>query len=277
MRNRNIRMIALDLDNTTLRSDKSLSSRTADALNRATDAGVHVVISTGRVFTALPDNILSLPGIRYSINSNGAQIRRLEDQKVLYSDCLEPESVAEIRTLLTGAGCPVEVFVDGVAYADESDLDDLRLHGSRTRNVEYVLWSRRPVSSVLEILDARPDKVENISMQFEEEAPRHAFYEKLLQVPNVTVTSSVSLNLEVGGKTTSKAHALTILMDRLGVRPEELMACGDSPNDRKMIELAGTGVVVANGTEEMKKIADYVTASNDEDGVAKAVERFVLG
>ena len=93
---------------------------------------------------------------------------------------------------------------------------------------------------------------------------------------DVTLTSSVWYNMEIGRKGTSKASALLYLMDLLGVKREELMACGDSMNDAKMIQLAGIGVAMENGCAEIKEMADYVTESNAEDGVAKAFRRFVL-
>lgn len=90
------------------------------------------------------------------------------------------------------------------------------------------------------------------------------------------MTSSFAHNYEIGGETTSKAEALRFLMKKLGLNSSQLMACGDSPNDEEMIKLAEIGVVMGNASEEMKARADYVTDSNAEDGVAKAIEKFVL-
>lgn len=269
-------MIALDLDNTTLRTDKSLSSRTKTALKKAQEQGIQVVISTGRVFSALPDAILEFDGIQYMINSNGAVITEFPQNEKIYTNYLEEESVSKIEAVLRRFDDPVEVFADGKAYADASVLDDLRLHGSDTRNVQYILWSRRPVKDVYAVLQKESSHIENVSITFENQEERLRVKNALLQIPDITVTSSERHCLEIGGKTTSKAEALRFLMQKLGIHREELMACGDSPNDEKMIRLAGIGVVMENGTENMKSIADFVTDTNDRDGVAKAVERFAL-
>ena len=90
------------------------------------------------------------------------------------------------------------------------------------------------------------------------------------------LTSSFPHNFEIGGKHTSKGQALLFLMERLGLSRDELMACGDSPNDEEMIYLAGIGVAMENGEASTKEIADYITDTNDRDGVAKAIEKFVL-
>ena len=94
---------------------------------------------------------------------------------------------------------------------------------------------------------------------------------------NATLTTSFDHNWEIGGKTTSKARALEELGKILGVEREEMMSFGDSPNDIPMIKAAGIGVAVGNAKDSVKEAADYVTLSNDEAGVARAVEKFVFG
>ena len=99
---------------------------------------------------------------------------------------------------------------------------------------------------------------------------------ELTDIPNITLTSSFDYNIEIGDRTTSKAAALKFLMKRLGIHKSQLMACGDSENDLAMMRLAGLGVAVANASRHVQEQADYVTDTNDRDGVAKAIERFVL-
>jgi hydroxymethylpyrimidine pyrophosphatase-like HAD family hydrolase len=95
-------------------------------------------------------------------------------------------------------------------------------------------------------------------------------------IENATITSSFPNNLEVGGPNTSKKTALIWLMNELGINSEELMCCGDAPNDIQMAEFAGIGVAVANAWGGLKDHVDYITESNDDDGVALAIEKFVL-
>lgn len=93
---------------------------------------------------------------------------------------------------------------------------------------------------------------------------------------DITATSSFIHNIEIGGATTSKADAIAKLCDIVGIEEKNVMACGDSPNDMAMIQAAGLGVAMGNAEEEVKAIADFVTLSNLEDGVAYAVKRFVM-
>jgi Cof subfamily protein (haloacid dehalogenase superfamily) len=274
-----IKMTALDLDGTTLRPDKSLSDVTRSALQQAGRKGVHVVVTTGRVFSAAPDELKNMEGLEYMINSNGAVITRLRDRKVLYTSFLTPDAVDELSEFLKGKKLDVEVFTGGMAYMNEDSYHDLQEGKADYRSEvsrQYVLRTRKPVPDILALLRENHEKIENISLNFRDMDQRKAMFEFLGKRNDVTLTSSVWYNMEIGGKGTSKASALNVLMEKLGVTKEELMACGDSMNDARMIQLAGIGVAMENASEEVKKMADYVTASNAEDGVAKAFEKFVL-
>ena len=91
------------------------------------------------------------------------------------------------------------------------------------------------------------------------------------------ITSSIPNNLEINARGVTKGRGLLVLAETLGLSRSQVMACGDSGNDLTMIQNAGLGVAMANATPEVLAAADFVTASNNEDGVAKAIERFVLG
>ena len=274
-----IRMTALDLDGTTLRPDKSLSEPTRSALTEASRKGVHVVVTTGRVFSAAPEELKTMDGLEYMINSNGAVVTRLKDRKILRQSLLKPETADDLTEFLRGKNLDVEVFADGKAYMNEDayrkleeNLVEYRSEVSR----RYVLSTRKPTADILELLHKKREKIENISLNFSDMDQREEMFRFLGKREDVTLTSSVWYNMEIGRKGTSKASALLYLMDLLGVKREELMACGDSMNDAKMIQLAGIGVAMENGCAKIKEMADYVTESNAEDGVAKAFRRFVL-
>mgnify|MGYP003295977438 CR=1 FL=1 len=119
--------------------------------------------------------------------------------------------------------------------------------------------------------------IENINVNFEDISEKPAMREKMLKLPETTITSSFLHNLEIGGATTSKAEALIQMGRLLGVEPEEMMAVGDSPNDMAMLSVCGLPVAVGNALDEVKAIARYIAPTNHEDGVADAVEKFVLG
>ncbi len=271
-----IKLIALDLDGTTL-TKRGLTRRTRNRLEMAIAQGTHVVVATGRTYTAVPKKILSINGLRYVITSNGAQITDLDCDQVVYSNYICEGACKSVAKVLQEAGFPIEIFINGRAYIDREVYEDIRKNGSTFMNAEYIMRTRNPVESIYKMLDEHCGKVENINIHFEDLAYKDGMREKLEQIDNITLTSSLPHNLEVGGATTSKATGIEALCQILDVEMAQVMACGDSPNDSAMIKAAGLGIAVASGEDEVKAIADYVVPSNEEEGVAYAVEKFVLG
>ncbi|MGC2872690.1 Cof-type HAD-IIB family hydrolase [Ihubacter sp. mB4P-1] len=276
MEHKEIRMVALDLDGTTLNSRGEISARTAKAFLNAMEKGVHIVISTGRTYQSLPGQLFSIKGLEYVITSNGAHITRLKDGELIYENNLAPEAVLTVVEKIRGAGMSVETFVGGRAYIDKAEFDQVAAHGSDYRDAKYILTTRNPVVGICDFMIENREKIENISLNFPDLTDKGRWYKALSALPGITVTSSFIHNLEIGGADTNKGRALEILMEQLSVQHCELMACGDSLNDQRMLQLAGIGVAVDNASEEIKAIADYVTANNNDDGVAKAIEKFVL-
>ena len=105
---------------------------------------------------------------------------------------------------------------------------------------------------------------------------RDAAAEELKSIPGIVVTGALDKNIEVNAQGVNKGDALIDLGKRLGIRREDILAFGDGSNDYYMMQKAGTGVAMENGTEEVKEAADYVARSNDEEGVARFIEEYVL-
>ena len=168
------------------------------------------------------------------------------------------------------------MFIDGIAYTDDSYLEDVRENGCAYRNAEYVLWSRKGVPDVVALMLENNDRIENVNFIYPTLERLEECRPQIEAIKSATITSSFPNNLEVGGPNTSKKTALIELMKRLGVDRSELMCCGDAPNDIQMLEYAAIGVAVANAWGGTKDHADYITDSNDDDGVAHAIEKFAL-
>ena len=273
---KNITTVALDLDGTTFNSAGDISEENVRALEEAAAKGVHIIVSTGRSYSSLPDYIKNVRGIEYAITSNGAHVNIMATGEQIYSDYLDPAAVREIAELKDETGADIEVFIDGRAYVDQSYYDDVKENGCAYRNAEYVLWSRKPVPDVSALMLENSKEIENVNFIYETLEMLEDARPKVNAIKNATITSSFPNNLEVGGPHTSKKTALTWLLEELKASADELMCCGDAPNDIAMIEMAGIGVAVANAWGGLRDHADFMTASNDDDGVAKAIDKFVL-
>ena len=276
-----IRLIALDLDGTIFRNDKSISPKTAEALGKAVDRGVEVVPVTGRPLKGVPPEVMALPGVRYIITSNGAKIYRLPDETVLYEDLMEKEQALKVLEILRGRPVVPDCFIDGFGNMPVTAREIVPKIGVTQKIVEYLLSPSRILHEDLEeFVRSCPRNVEKVTVNFylkgEESKCRTAVVEELRQLPGLTVVTGASHNCEINRDTVAKGTALLYLADLLGIPREATMACGDECNDIDMLRKAGVGVAMGNASDAVKSHADFITRTNEEDGVAHAVETFIL-
>lgn len=272
-----IKLIALDLDGTTLRPDGRISTEVREAIEKATRVGVNVVISTGRVESALPKDVLEIPSIHYAITSNGSRITDLREGKCIHGDFLSKKALDRSIEVARDNHITIEAFYGGKAYIDRELYDDIDKNGCDYRNREYVLRTRIPVDDIYDRMKDNSDCVENINFFFPSPEKLEEYRNVIESIPDAMITMSFPVNLEVGGPDTSKKKAIEVLMQKLGVAQDEVMCIGDAPNDIEMIKFAGIGVAMGNAWGGTKDYADFVTKSNEEDGVAYAINKFVLG
>ena len=269
-----IKVIAMDLDGTALNHQKQLTERTRAAIQKAAKSGIQIVVATGRTFSSLAPEVLAMPEITCAITSNGAVVNRIPDGAVLLHNYPNPETVSEIAGMIQGEKIDTEVCTGGQAYIGQSYYDRV-LEGKTNRDVQYVKTTRHPVPDIYQFLLEHRVAIENINLNFKTLEEKQQWQQRFQKLPGVTPTSSFLFNVELGGATTSKAHALQALLDEWQMTSQQVMAFGDSENDLGMIQLAGIGVAMANGMEEVRQAADLLAESNEEDGVAKIIEQLI--
>lgn len=271
-----IRMIGLDMDGTLLTSDKKITAYTMQVLEKAMEQGIEIVLSTGRAVTGIAKEILEIPGFNYIVSINGARIIDLRTQEIIYESALPIEKALQILDIIGEYDAIQEAFIDSVCYADKAIIPRMSEFFLNPGSVEYILKSRTPVEDVKAVVRQINMPVDKVNGVFKTPEDKKSVYEKLTKVPGVVVVSSFRNNWEINAEGTDKGNALLRLGKHLGIRREEIMACGDSLNDMAMIKAVGLGVAMGNADPQVKEIADYVTVSNNEDGVAKAIEKFAL-
>ena len=269
-----IRCIAFDLDGTALNSRKHLTERTRQAIVQAAGAGIRIVAATGRTFSSLAPEILEMSEISCAITSNGAVINRIPDGKILYEDYLAPEKVLQIVEMIRFEAVDTEVCLGGQAYIGQEYYERI-LNGKTERDIHYVKTTRHPVGNIYDFMEEHQAEIENINLNFSCIEEKEQWQKKMQSFSGVTPTSSFLYNVELGSEHTSKAHALSQLMKEWKLSSDQVMTFGDSDNDLKMLELAGTGVAMANSVQEVLDAADIIAESNDQDGVAKVIEELL--
>ena len=275
---RTIRMIGVDLDGTLLNSEKQLTAYTREVLKKAIEQEVAVVVATGRPFSGVPDELKHFPGIRYALTANGARILDMQKQKqkVVYENLLSGEIAEKVIDILKRHHAIHEFFVDGVGYMNEDGLKNVYAYFEDPHMAEYLQSTRIPVKDVKEKLQTMKCEVDKLQGIFRNQKDKQEALEELNTLSGIVVTAAMDNNLEINKEGTNKGLGLLQLGKSLGISREEIMACGDGGNDVEMLKEVGFAIAMANAYDPVKTAADFVTVSNDEDGVAKAIERFVL-
>jgi hypothetical protein len=261
------RLIAIDLDDTLLTDELTVTGATRRALAEAAARGVHVTIATGRMFAsakAIAEQIgMNVPIITYQ----GSLVKNLIDGQVLYERFVPGEDARRLYDYCRANGLHLQTYINDRLYAFEEN--DKLIAYARQSAIPYTIvpdFAALPAGNhtKLVIID-EPERLDRIAPEL------RARFE-----PEIHVTKSKPNYLEFLHREGTKGDALRFLAGHYGVPMEATIAIGDSWNDREMIEAAGLGVAMANAVPALRAIADYVTLGNNEDGVRKVIEKFVL-
>ncbi len=271
-----IKLIALDMDGTLLNSCKSLTHRNYEAIDQAIKRGIHVIPATGRPISGLPEKLVSHPKIQYAICSNGAAIVNLDSKRAIYNCSVTKEMAISIIELLSPLDIMIDIFADGKITTEAKNMKRLEDFIIPSNMLPYILDTRYTVEDIKEYIKNGAENIEKINMFFRDEIQRRKVIAELSDYPNILLSSALGVNLEVNNAKANKGHGIQWLSQYLKIDMEETMACGDSSNDESMLRTVGLAVAMGNSTVDIKSIADYITGTNDEDGVAEAIEAFIL-
>ena len=265
---KDIRLIALDLDGTLLNSEKRISPRTMAALQAAMQKGVRVTIATGRMMAGA-----AMFGRQFGANApliccNGGVVQGMDDETSMFERHMAPETVRGILSFCHEHGWYVnwcigrEVCAEYYApkwYFAYRTVQDFRVKEVGDRYLDY---TENVIQCVVRDLDGKVEPMVK--------ALKAAFPGEFHAQQNTGTSSDLT---PVG---VTKALGLEFLMKHYGLTPENVMACGDGDNDLPMLEFAGTAVVPQNALPAAQSLATYHADSNDNDGIAKAIEELVL-
>ena len=258
------KLIAADLDRTLLRSDGTVSDFTKETIRRCMDAGVGFTFATGRMYcSALPIARrleLELPLITYQ----GALLKSL-DGDVMHALHLPQDLAGELEEILRKSGMHYNIYSDEKLYF--STFGQKVMDYARHIGVEPLAAPKglgKIQVTQYGVFD-EPERILELKQMIDQR------YGSLVH----TVTSGGRF-LEICHPKAQKSYGLARLAEHLGIHREEIIAVGDNNNDLDMLEYAGLGVAVDNAVPAAKEAANRLTASNDEDGVAKLIQELIL-
>lgn len=264
------KMIVLDLDDTLLQDDGTISIRNKQALMAAQEAGVKVVLASGRptyAMTALADELRLEQYGSYILSFNGAKIINWKTKEEAFSSTLTPQTAHELYAMGKQEGVSALTYVDNDIVTES--VNEYTLIESQITGMKIVEASsfqeavQVPVVKVLMV--GEPERLVLIENKL-----------KPMLAGKLNVMRSKPFFLEFTEDGVNKGTSLHHLIQQLGIEQSEVIAMGDGYNDVAMLEFAGLGVAMGNAPDEIKQLADYVTDTNMNDGVAQVVETFIL-
>lgn len=278
---KDIKLVALDLDGTLFDNSSRISKRNLTAIRSITDKGIHVVISTGRPFEGIPFDQIKGTGINYAITANGSGIYEISTGKCLYENAMDEELVTPILNFLLTRDIHMDAFIGGKGYTPIQCIETAQKLTVPSSIKNYIITTRTRLDNILQFIHENQLKVQKMTLNFYPAADgtlidRETVRKFLVSNPSITTVCGGYNNLEFTRADANKGVGLRKLAEILGVNPDATMAIGDTENDLAIIEAAGIGVAMGNATDAVKARADYVTTTNTKDGVAAAIEHFIL-
>lgn len=270
-----IRLIALDLDDTTLRSDSTLDPVTADALRDAAAAGAEIVIASGRAFASLPKDVLSLGVVRYAVTSNGAAVVDAVSGERIISFCLSKTAVDGILSRFSDE--LLECCIAGRAYTDRRYVLDPVAYGCSPEYIEYVKTTRTPVDDMPSFIRENETRLDSVDVVCRTPERRERLFSLAETIDDVYLTSSSPRLVEISAAESGKGASLRKLCSKLSIPAECVAAFGNGDNDADMLRFAHLGVAVENATDKCKAAADHICPANDENGVAQTLRKIIGG
>ena len=268
-----IAAVFLDLDGTLLNDQKEVSERNLQTLQAASERGILLVPTTGRFYHSIHAAVRALPGARYAITCNGAQIYDSGEDRVLARREIPLERALEVLPYLESLPALCDCQLEDRSYVADGYLEAMEYFIPEAGTRELLRRLRQPVGDLSAFLRKRGSAVQKFQLFFRDPDARRAAMEDLpRRFPELVLSAAASDNLELNAAGATKGSGLLTLCGLLGVDPADTVAFGDCTNDLSMLRAAGLGIAMGNALPEVKAAADQVTLSNEEDGVAAALE-----
>lgn len=267
-------LVACDLDGTLLRNDKTISQETLALLTKLhQDFSVIFLPSTGRSHKELPKAITSLPFVRYALTVNGGVIYDYQQQCYIYQKAIEQSLAIEVLRYVKPLPLHPSLVIAGSRYmnGDESGQIDPYIQKVAAKGV---LPNATGYPDLIAAIQNQPHPVQKMLFYPDSAQDKELIITDLRQhFPQLSISSSGPFFIEINAKGIDKGVALQILCDHLQVDIAHTIAFGDAENDIPLLQQAGLAVVMANGTEPTKAVADRIAPDNQHDGVRIILEQ----
>jgi Cof subfamily protein (haloacid dehalogenase superfamily) len=268
-----IRLLVVDVDGTLVGADRQISPRVRRAVEESRRRGVQIALSTGRPWFGTKQYVDALQLDGFHIFDSGASIVNPHTREQLFRHGLDRAFSRDILAAVRHAGLHLEVYTSERYYVEE-DTEHTRIHSQVMGSPPVII----PLDKVIEREDVV--KMELVALNEPERAQVQALTARFAEHIDTGSAGAPGTQAEftnILAKGVNKGEALARLAEHAAIPTAQVMAVGDGMNDEPMVRFAGVGVAMGDGPEDLKRIANWVTATVEQDGLALAIERYILG
>ena len=288
------KLIAMDIDGTLLNSYGEVSLKNKEAIEMALQKNIEVVLTSGRMPKAILPIANEIKADKYIISGNGAAIYDVQNDKIIYNSYLTKKKVLEIIDICEKNSMFYNVYTNDVILTKSLSYNILFYHNENKRNPEDKKIKINIVDDIYKYVEeyGKEDFLK-VTICDNDKFVFRSIMNKMKNIKNVDVLEVAHMSrkiirhgseeheiayyyTEITNRNVNKWTALEMLLKKLEIKKEELITIGDNVNDKEMIENAGLGIVTGNASPEMKKIANKIVSSNNENGVAEAIIKYAL-
>lgn len=286
------KLVAIDLDGTMLNQYGIVTENTKNAIKQTIQKGTDVIIASGRPIDSIKTIAKEIGSEKYFVAGNGALIYDIQKDEIIYDKFLPKEKVLEIIKICEENSISYNVYTDQTILATALRYNVLYYQKENLKKEENKQTKISIIENMYEyVKNKKEDKFLKMTICDDNQTVFQSIIRKLRKIEGIEVldvshmsrktikqgTEEITMEYyytEITLQNVNKWDAIEYLIEKLKIKKEEVMAIGDNINDKKMIQEAGFGVAMGGSTPEVTQIADYVTTSNKEEGVAKVLEKF---
>ena len=265
------KLLALDMDGTVLNSQKKISPRTAAAIKKLSESGVYVVTSTGRNLAELNDYREEFKSMNYGIVISGGLIYDFFKDKPVKVHAVDEKIILQLIDFGLETKAMIHLHTVHRSVAREEDIQNM---SAFDMGIYQDMFNRicERYDDAKKYVREHPGEVIKVNLYHRDKKSRDKNFARIKPL-NLSISYAEAFNLEMSPANITKASGLRELCDFLKIDISEAVAIGDADNDKEILQAAGFSVAMGNASDEIKKLADFVTLDNDNDGVAAAIEK----
>ena len=288
------KLVAIDLDGTLLNSYGEISKENKEALCKALEKGVEIVLTSGRVISSIKNFSKEIGDMNYLISGNGSAVFDIKNNNIIYNQNLEKEKILKIIKICEENSFYYSIYTEREIITKSLQYNNLFYQNENSNKLPEDKININITQNIYKYVEeSKEDKFLKISICDEDKTVFNNIMRKLKQIKNIDVLDVAHLSrkliksgteiipieyfyTEITNKNVNKWGAIEFLIQKLGIKREEVVAIGDNVNDIEMIKNAGLGIIMGNSAPYIKEIADVVVSDNNSNGVKEAIEKYIL-